>query len=103
MRFAASIATLFTELPFLDRFSAAREAGFSGIECWYLDDYPLAEVKAALKDCGLPLVVFNMPRSGKAGQESVGPTFQPRRLLTCLLKNGISAVPVCWIGWQAAR
>ncbi len=69
MRFAANISTLFTELPFLERFSAAREAGFSGIECWYLDDYPLAEVKAALKDCGLPLVVFNMPRSGKAGQE----------------------------------
>lgn len=69
MRFAANISTLFTELPFLDRFEAARKAGFSGIECWFLDNYPLADVKAALTDCGLPLVVFNMPRSPKAGHE----------------------------------
>lgn len=29
-RFAANLSLLFTELPFLDRFAAAAEAGFQG-------------------------------------------------------------------------
>ena len=69
MRLAANISTLFTEVPFLDRFSAARQAGFAGVECWFLDGFPSADVKAALRDCGLPLVVFNMPRSPDGGHE----------------------------------
>ena len=31
-RFAANLTMLFCELPFLDRFEAAKAAGFSGIE-----------------------------------------------------------------------
>jgi hydroxypyruvate isomerase len=31
-RFAANLSMMFTEVPFLDRFDAAREAGFTGVE-----------------------------------------------------------------------
>ena len=36
-RFAANLTMLFNELPFLDRFQAAAEAGFHGVE--YLFPY----------------------------------------------------------------
>lgn len=37
-RFAANLTLLFTELPFPERFAAARRAGFCGVE--YLFPYP---------------------------------------------------------------
>ena len=39
-RFAANLSMLFTEVDFLDRFAAAAEAGFSGVE--YLFPYDFA-------------------------------------------------------------
>ncbi len=36
-KFAANLTMLFGELPFLDRFAAAKAAGFSGVE--YLFPY----------------------------------------------------------------
>ncbi len=32
LKFAANLTMLFNELPFLDRFAAAKAAGFSGVE-----------------------------------------------------------------------
>ena len=32
---AANLSLLFTEVPFLDRFAAARAAGFGSVECWW--------------------------------------------------------------------
>jgi hydroxypyruvate isomerase len=37
-RFAANLSFLFTELEFLDRFKAARDAGFDGVE--FMFPYP---------------------------------------------------------------
>jgi hydroxypyruvate isomerase len=34
-KFAANLTTLFTEVPFLDRFAAARAAGFDAVECQF--------------------------------------------------------------------
>ena len=39
-RFAANLSMLFTEMDFLDRFAAAAEAGFSGVEYLFPYDYP---------------------------------------------------------------
>ena len=59
--FAANLSMLYTELPFLDRFQAAAEAGFGGVE--YLFPYPwdIAELQARLADHGLSQVLFNLP------------------------------------------
>lgn len=60
-KFAANLSMMFTEVPFLARFKAARAAGFAAVE--YL--FPYAEDKAAiaaeLKAQGLTQALFNMP------------------------------------------
>lgn len=58
---AANLTLLFTELPFLERFAAARAAGFRGVEFLFPYAWPPAEVKAALDDNGLVPVLFNLP------------------------------------------
>ncbi|QLC72127.1 hydroxypyruvate isomerase [Pseudomonas sp. LPB0260] len=60
-RFAANLSMLFTEVDFLDRFAAAAEAGFSGVEYLFPYDYPVAEIKARLDANGLEQVLFNLP------------------------------------------
>ncbi|MGP4845349.1 hydroxypyruvate isomerase [Marinobacter sp. 1Y8] len=60
-RFAANLSMLFTELPFLERFSAAREAGFSGVEYLFPYEWPAQELAALLKENNLTQVLFNLP------------------------------------------
>jgi len=60
-RFAANLTMLFTELPFLDRFEAARAAGFDAVEFLFPYAFPVQEIKARLDDNGLQLVLHNLP------------------------------------------
>lgn len=60
-RFAANLHYLFTELPFLDRFEVAADAGFSGVEFQVPYDYPAAELRARLKGNGLTMALFDAP------------------------------------------
>ncbi|APE30782.1 hydroxypyruvate isomerase [Halomonas aestuarii] len=61
IRLAANLSMLFTEHDFLDRFAAAADAGFHGVE--YLFPYAHApeRVAEALRDSGLEQVLFNLP------------------------------------------
>ena len=60
-KFAANLSMLFTELPFMDRFAAARDAGFDAVE--YLLPYPYAkeELAAQLLRHNLRQVLHNLP------------------------------------------
>lgn len=60
-RFAANLTLLFTELPFLDRFAAAAEAGFRAVEMLFPYDHPPEAVARALERAGLDLALFNAP------------------------------------------
>ena len=60
-RFAANLSMLFTEAPFLERFKAAAEAGFSAVEFMFPYEFPHRDIAAALKDNGLELVLHNLP------------------------------------------
>jgi len=60
-RFAANISMMFNELPFLDRFAAARAAGFEAVEFLFPYEHPAAEIAARLRDHGLAQVLFNAP------------------------------------------
>jgi hydroxypyruvate isomerase len=60
-RFAANLSFLFTELEFLDRFTAAAEAGFKGVEFMFPYAYKAEDIKARLDENGLELVLFNLP------------------------------------------
>ncbi|HCH76659.1 MAG TPA: hydroxypyruvate isomerase, partial [Pseudomonas sp.] len=58
-RFAANLSMLFTEVDFLDRFAAAAEAGFTGVEYLFPYDYPVEEIKTRLDANQLTQVLFN--------------------------------------------
>ena len=60
-RFAANLSMLFTELPFLDRFEAAAQAGFEAVEFLFPYAWPAAEIRQKLDDHGLQLVLHNLP------------------------------------------
>ncbi len=61
-RFAANLTMLFNELPFLDRFDAAAQAGFEAVEFLFPYAYPQgAAGRSALRANGLKLVLHNLP------------------------------------------
>jgi len=59
MRFSANVSILFKEVPFLDRFGRAAEAGFSAVEFWWPSDENLGEVEKAIEDTGVEVALFN--------------------------------------------
>lgn len=65
-RFAANLGWLFTERPFLDRFAAARAAGFAAVEFASPYEHPASEIAARLAGEGLECVLFNLPMGDKA-------------------------------------
>jgi hydroxypyruvate isomerase len=52
---------MFNEVPFLERFGAARHAGFRAVEFLLPYDYPAGAIKDQLDRHGLTLALFNMP------------------------------------------
>ena len=68
-RFAANLTMLFTELPFLDRFEAAAEAGFTAVEYLFPYDFPKEELVARLRSHKLKQVLHNLPAGNWAGGE----------------------------------
>lgn len=58
-RFAANLTFLFNEVPFLDRFAEAAQAGFRAVEFLSPYDYPAKELRARLDAHGLEAVLFN--------------------------------------------
>jgi len=68
-RFAANLTMLFGEKPFLDRFAAAKAAGFAGVEYLFPYDYDKAELREQLDEHGLVQVLHNLPAGNWAGGE----------------------------------
>jgi hydroxypyruvate isomerase len=61
MRFSANISTLFTALPFVERFAAAANAGFSAVEMQFPYTHKPAELAAAAQGFGVEIVLINLP------------------------------------------
>jgi hydroxypyruvate isomerase len=59
--FAANLTFLWTELPFLERFAAAREAGFSQVEYMFPYEHPADAIRDRLDAAALEQVLFNLP------------------------------------------
>ena len=68
-RFAANLSMLFTELPFLERFAAARAAGFRAVEYLFPYEFPKEELAARLRGEGLKQVLHNLPAGDWAAGE----------------------------------
>ncbi|GEN25329.1 hydroxypyruvate isomerase [Halomonas cupida] len=78
-RFAANLSMLFTEVDFLDRFEAAAQAGFKGVEYLFPYDYPAEEIKQRLDANGLEQVLHNLP-AGDWGAGERGIACHPDRV-----------------------
>ncbi|OZG75126.1 hydroxypyruvate isomerase [Hahella sp. CCB-MM4] len=70
--FAANLSMLFTEYDFLDRFAAAADAGFKGVEYLFPYDYPLPELQRRLQQASLVQVLHNLPAGDwNAGERGI--------------------------------
>jgi len=76
--FVANLTFLFTEKPFMERFEAAKAAGFAKVEFMFPYDYNLDEIKAKLEGLDIELVLFNLP-AGDWGNGERGIAIDPKR------------------------
>jgi hydroxypyruvate isomerase len=60
-RFAANLSLLFNEMPFMERFAAAKAAGFEAVEYLFPYAFDKHELAQALKANGLKQVLHNLP------------------------------------------
>jgi len=67
--FAANLSMLFNEVDFLDRFTAAREAGFKGVEYLFPYDFNKQDLVDALQSNDLTQVLHNLPAGDWSGGE----------------------------------
>jgi hydroxypyruvate isomerase len=68
-KFAANLTMLFNELPFLDRFAAAKASGFSGVEFLFPYEFEKAVLREKLERYGLSQVLHNLPAGNWAAGE----------------------------------
>lgn len=71
-KFAANLTMLFNEVPFLDRFALARQAGFDAVEFLFPYSFPAERIKSLLVDNHLKLVLHNLPAGNwDAGERGI--------------------------------
>ena len=58
-RFAANLSMMFTEVPFIERFAAARKAGFDAVEFLFPYNYSTLQIQKQLEQNHLTLALFN--------------------------------------------
>jgi 2-dehydrotetronate isomerase len=68
-RFAANLTMMFTEVPFLQRFDAAAQAGFKAVEFLFPYEYPAAQIAEQLAAARLENVLLNLPPGDWAAGE----------------------------------
>lgn len=97
-RFAANLSMLYPDMPFMERFAAARDDGFSGVEYLFPYAYSAHDLAENLEAHHLEQVLFNAPPgdwdAGERGlaclpgrdgefQESIGKALDYARTLRC--------------------
>ncbi len=71
-KLAANLTMLFNEVPFLDRFEAAANAGFHGVEFLFPYAFTVDQVAEKLKRHELELVLHNLPAGNwEAGERGI--------------------------------
>jgi len=117
-RFAANLSFLFTERPFLERFGAARSAGFAGVEFHFPYAFDRAALAEVVLTSGLDVVLFNLPAgdwaSGDRGiachprriaefQDGVGLAIDYAKLLGCPRLNCLAGIAPPQVDADRAR
>jgi hydroxypyruvate isomerase len=68
-KFASNLSFMFNEVDFLDRFEAAAQAGFRGVEYLFPYAYEKVQILERLHKHGLSQVLFNLPPGDFAAGE----------------------------------
>ena len=105
--FAANLTMMFNEVDFVDRFAAAANFGFKGVEYLFPYDYEPAQLTEKLEQHGLAQVLHNLPAgdwaAGERGiachpdrvgefQEGVGKAIEYATALNCPQVNCLSGL-----------
>jgi hydroxypyruvate isomerase len=69
IKLAANLSMMFQDISFLERFAAAANAGFRGVEYLFPYEASAAEVRERLVSAGLTQVIFNTPPGNWAAGE----------------------------------
>ena len=81
LQFSCNLSLLFTEYPLIERFQAARQAGFNAVEIQFPYELTISEIQQQLERHRLKLVLFNVDAdtllAGGEGLAAV-PDKQPR-------------------------
>jgi hydroxypyruvate isomerase len=101
LKLSAHIGYLFTELPLVDRFLAARDAGFVSIDLSDVARYPLAEILEGMRRSGLPFqqttaAALRVDRGGPGLAALPGREAQFRASCSAVL-NYVEATGLRWI------
>ncbi|MGV2291453.1 hydroxypyruvate isomerase [Trinickia sp. YCB016] len=117
-KFAANLTMLFNEVPFLDRFKAAADAGFNAVEFLFPYPFSTAELAERLEANKLRLVLHNLPagnwEGGERGiaclpdrvgefQEGVGRAIQYAKALKVPQLNCLVGIPTAGVDKDKAR
>lgn len=117
-RFAANLSFLFNERPFLERFAAARAAGFAAVEFHFPYEHDRAALAEVVLTSAQEVVLFNLPpgnwAAGDRGiachprriaefQDGVGLAIEYARLLGCGRLNCLAGIAPVDITPQQAR
>lgn len=78
-KFAVNLSTIFTEVPFLERFKKASDFGFSFVECQFPYDNSIEVIQQALEQQHLEMVLINLP-PGNWAQGDRGVAADPSRI-----------------------
>ncbi|HET7672800.1 MAG TPA: 2-oxo-tetronate isomerase [Burkholderiales bacterium] len=68
-KLAANLSMLFPEIDFLDRFAAARAAGFRAVEYQFPYAWPARQLAEAARAAGVQVVLHNLPAGDMAAGE----------------------------------
>jgi hydroxypyruvate isomerase len=106
-KFAANLTMLFNETGFIERFAAARAAGFDAVEYLFPYDFPKDQLAEQLQKHGLKQVLHNLPAGNWGGgergiachpdrvgefQEGVGRAIEYARALGCPQLNCLAGI-----------
>ena len=108
VKFAANLTMMFNEVDFLDRFEAAADAGFKGVEYLFPYDYEPAQLADKLAEHCLTQALHNLPAgdwdAGERGiachpdrvdefRDGVGKAIEYATALNCPQVNCLAGIP----------
>jgi hydroxypyruvate isomerase len=89
-RFAANLSMMFQEWPFLDRFAAAADAGFTAVECHFPYETAAARIADRLERNGLTMQLFNVsPGDWLSGERGLAALPQRKELQRDCVKQAV--------------